>query len=364
MGYGQVRPCSAQDWPLTGFETGEFTQAPYAHEFQERFTSKIDKFLEHIWITPCHSPYSSPAMLVPKKNGKLRLVIDYRQLNKRTVKSCWPLPSADEIFDTLEGSCYFSTTDMSWVFYQLPLETGSRDYTAFSIPFGSFRWLDMPMGLIGSLPVFQTLMEKVLVGLTWKSTIPYLDDCIIFSRTAEEHIASFLEVFQRFKDATLKINPLNSEFFRQHVPFLGHIVSRDAIQADSAKTSVMRQCLVPNLALEVKSFLGLCSYYRRYVRDFAAIARPLHQLTEKKVKISTETRSPKSLWTTESLRHVVAYFSILLDERAINPVYLCKSICHRRRPCPSTEWPRASHLLCFQISQENSKSLYDNQTGT
>ena len=137
------------------------------------------------------------------------------------------------------------------------------------------------MGLTGSPPVFQSLMEKFLVGLTWKSTIPYLDDCIIFFRTAEEHVARLREVFQRCKDANLKINPLKCEFFRQHVPFWGHIVSRDGIQADLAKTSAVRQYPAPKSVTEVRSFLGLCSYYWRYVRDFAAIARPLHQLTEK-----------------------------------------------------------------------------------
>ena len=156
--------------------------------FKADLQEKLDKFLEHELIEPCHSPYSAPAMLVPKKNGKLRLVIDYRQLNKQTIKSCWPIPSIEEIFDTLEGSCYFSTIDMSWGFYQLPMEEASQDYTAFSTPFGSFKWLRMPMGLTGSPNTFQSLMEKVLVGLTWKFTIPYLDDCIIFSRTIEEHL--------------------------------------------------------------------------------------------------------------------------------------------------------------------------------
>ena len=259
--------------------------------FKADLRQKIDKFLEHKLITPCHSPYSSPAMLVPKKNGKLRLVIDYQQLNKQTVKSCWPLPSTEEIFDTLEGSGVFSTIDMSWGFYQLPLEQSSQDYTAFSTPFGSFKWLVMPMGLTGSPPVFQSLMEKVLIGLTWKSTIPYLDDCIIFSRTYEEHVVRLKEVFQRFKDANLKINPLKCEFFRSHVPFLGHVVSRDGVQVDPAKTSAVRQYPIPKSVTETKSFLGLCSYYRRYVRNFAAIARPLHQLTEKKHDF---------LWTPEA----------------------------------------------------------------
>ena len=139
----------------------------------------------------------------------------------------------------------------------------------------------MPMGLTGSLPVLQSLMEGVLVGLTWKSTIPYLDDKIILSRTADEHVARLREVFQRFKDANLKINLLKCEFFRQHVPFLGHVLSPDGIQTDPAKTSALRQYLIPTSVTEVKSFLGLCSYYRRYVRNFASVARPLHQLTEK-----------------------------------------------------------------------------------
>ena len=255
--------------------------------FKKDLRQKIDKFLKHKLITRCHSPPSSPA-----ENSKLRLVIDYRQLNKQTVKSCWPLPSVEEIFHTLEGSCCFSSIGMSWGFYQLPLETNSQDYTAFSTPFGSFKSLVMPMGLTGSPPVFQSLMEKVLVGFTWQSTVPYLDDCIISSRTAEEHIERLREVFQRFTDANLTINPLKCEFIRQLVPFLGHIVSRDGIQADPAKTSAMRQYPVPKSVTEVKSFSGLCSHYRRYVRDFAAIARPLHQLTEK-TKKSTGSPKPK-----------------------------------------------------------------------
>ena len=153
------------------------------------------------------------------------------------------------------------------------------------------------MGLPASPPVFQSLMEKLLVGLTLKSTIPYLDDCIIFSRTAEEHIERLREVFQR--DANLKINPLKCEFFRQHVPFLGHIVSQEGIQGDPAKTSAVRQYPVPKSVTEVKSFLGLCSYYRRYVRNFASIARLLHQLTEKTKEFHW---NPESQYAFEQLK--------------------------------------------------------------
>ena len=184
---------------------------------------------------------------------------------------------------------------MSWGFYQLPLEKNSQDYTAFSTPLGSFKRLVMPMGLTGSPPVFQSLMEKVLVGRTWKTVIPYLDDCIIFSRTAEEHIARLREIFQRFKDANLKIDPLKCEFFHQHVPFLGHIVSRVGVQADPAKTSALRLYPIPKSVTEVQSFLGLCSYYRRYVRDFAAISQPFHQLTGKTKEIHWNPKPTRPL---------------------------------------------------------------------
>ena len=188
--------------------------------YKDDLQKKIDAFLEKKLITPCHSPYSAPALLVPNKNGKLRLVIDNRQLNKQTIKSCWPIPSIEEIFDTLEGCEYFTTIDMSWGFYQLPMVEESQDYTAFSTPFGSFKWLRMPMGLTGSPNTFQSLMEQVLVGLTWKTTVPYLDDCIIFCSTAEEHIERLREVLERFRFANLKINPKNVNFSELASPFL------------------------------------------------------------------------------------------------------------------------------------------------
>ena len=177
---------------------------------------------------------------------------------------------------------------MSWGFYRLPLETSTQGYTSFSTPFGSFNWLVMPMGLTGSLLVFQYLMEKVLVGLTWTNTILYLDDCNMFSRTAEENIQRLRDVYQRFKDANLKINPLHCEFFRQHVLFFGHIDSGDAIQADPAKTSAVHVYPVPTSVTEAKSFLEL-----RNVSDFAAVARALHQLTLTSFKKVDERRKRK-----------------------------------------------------------------------
>ena len=176
-------------------------------------------------ITPCHSPYSAPAILVPKKNGKLPLVIDYRQLIKQTIKSTWPIPSIEEIFDTLRGIACFTSIDMSAEFYQAPMDETSQAYTAFSTPFGSFKWLRMPMGLTSNPPNFQCLVEKVLVGSIRNICVPYLDDKIIFSSTLEEHLERLRLVLDRFRAHELKINPDKCDFFRIKVQFLGHIVN-------------------------------------------------------------------------------------------------------------------------------------------
>ena len=149
----------------------------------------------------------------------------------------------------------------------------------------------MPMGLTGSPNSFQSLMECVLMGLTWKITVPYLDDCNIFSKTAEEHLERLRQVFERFRAANLQINPTKCEFFRTRVPFLGHIISKDGSEADPEKVAAVKNFPIPTSPTEVKSFLGLCSYYRRYVKNFADIARPLHK--------ASESKSP-FLWTPEA----------------------------------------------------------------
>ena len=202
----------------------------------------------------------------PEENGKLRLVTDYRQLKKKqTIKSCWPIPSIEDIFDTLERSEYFTPIDISGGFYQLPMEEGSQDFTAFSTPFGTFKSLCMLMGLIGNPNTFQSLMEQVLVDLTWKTIVPFLDDCIIFCSTADEHIQRLREVLEKFPSANLKLNPTKCEFFRTRVLFLGHIISKNGLEADTVKTATVKKFPIPTNPTKLTPFYALCSYYRRYV---------------------------------------------------------------------------------------------------
>ena len=230
-------------------------------------------------------------MLVPKKNGELRLVIDNRQWKKQTIKSTWPIPSIEEIFDTLEGSAYFTSIDNSAGLYQVPLEKSSLDYTAFSTPFGSFKWLRMPMGLTGSSPTCQCLVEKVLVGLTWNNCVPYLDKTILFSSTPEEHLERLRIVFERFRAHKLKINSDKCDFFKKKVQVLGHIVSKHGLQVDHSKIEAVEKIPVPKSQTKVKSFLRLASYYRRFLPKFAEIARLLHKASETSTKFE---------WTPEA----------------------------------------------------------------
>ena len=252
---------------------------------------KLDAFMTVELIKPCHSPNSAPGMLIPKKNGKLRLVIDSKNLNEQTMKSCWPKPSIEATSDTLQGDAQFMTIGMSWGFYRLPMEPKIQNHTALSTPFGSFKWLRMPMGLTSSSNTFQSLMEHVLVRLTWINTVPCLDDCINFSKTPEEHIKRLQQVFQRSREANLKINPTKCAFFQTKVQLLGYVITKIGLEADPEKTAAVQNFAVPQNQTDSKSFLGLCSYYRRYVKNFVLIAGPLHK--------ASETKSPFT-WTEET----------------------------------------------------------------
>ena len=324
--------------------------------YKDDLKEKIDAFMSKELITPCHSPYSAPAMLVPKRNGKLRLVIDYRKLNEQTIKSCWPIPSIEEIFDTLQGSAYFTTIYMSWGFYQLAMEPKTQNYTAFSTPFGSFKWLRMPMGLTGSPNTFQSLMEHVLVGLTWNITVPSLDDCISFSKTPEEHIKRLQKVFQRFCEANLKINPTKCAFFQTKVQFLGRVI-RNGLEADPEKVKAVQIFSVPQNQTDVKSFLGLCSYYRRYIKNLAMIARPLHKASETKSSFTWTEETQEAFEslkkhlssTPNSLRQSLGAMTNHANKHEVTQISMPKAGCE----LDWLEWHKVERLIKEICAQSN-----------
>ena len=291
MKYPDVFSKSKGDIGLTNLvehkiDTGDakpIKQRPYRIPLskREQAEKEIKTMAENGIIEPSYGPWSSPIVMVAKKDGSVRFCCDYRKLNLVTLKDSQPLPRVDDTFDALNFSSWYSTVDMRQGFWQVRVAESDRPKTAFSIPgSGLWQFVCMPFGLANSPQTFERLVEKVLSGLSWKICLVYLDDIIIFSKTFEEHISNLDQVLQRLREANLKLSPKKCTLLQSQVTFLGHVVSKDGISTDPEKIKSVTEWPVPKNVKQVRSFLGLCSYYRRYVKHFSNLARPLHRLTE------------------------------------------------------------------------------------
>lgn len=248
-------------------------------EKREEIDKQVAALLADGVIEESCSPWASPVVLVKKKNGEWRFCIDYRRLNGITVKDAHPLPRVDDTLDALAGSLWFSTLDFSNGYWQVEVAMEDREKTAFTTGRGLYQWRSMPMGLTNSPATFQRMMELVLRGLPWQVCMVYLDDVLIYSPTFEDHFSSLREVFSRIQAAGLRLNPQKCHLAQDHVVFLGHVVSRHGLQPDPRNTDKVRTWPTPQNPTEVRAFVGLCSYYRRFIKDFARRAAPLHRLT-------------------------------------------------------------------------------------
>ena len=232
-------------------------------------------------IRPSTSPWASPVVLVPKKDGTQRFCVDYRRLNAITKKDVYPLPRIDDILDTLGGNKYFTSLDLAAGYWQVGMDDESAPKSAFVTHCGLFEFARMPFGICNAPATFQRLMEVVLSGLLWKECFAYLDDVLVSSPDFKSHLAHLQEVFNHLCKAGLKLKTKKCRFLKLTVSYLGHLITSEGIQPDPEKTSRVANYPTPTDVNEVRSFLGLASYYRRFVPGFSQIAAPLHSLLKK-----------------------------------------------------------------------------------
>ena len=263
-------------------------QRPYRVSNSQRveIDRHISNMLNQNIIQVSASPWSSPVVLVQKKDGTTRFCVDYRKLNAVTRKDSFPLPRIDDALDSLSGSKFFSTLDLQSGYHQVAMHPNSKDKTAFISHSGLYEFNVLRFGLTNAPPNFQRLMGKVLHGLDWKICLIYIDDIIIFSSTFEEHLHRLALVFTRLREANLKLKPSKCSFASNSVDFLGFVVSSDGILPNPDKIEAVRSFPVPKSVKELRSFLGLSNYYRRFVEGFSKIASPLNRLTRKDVVFS------------------------------------------------------------------------------
>ena len=244
---------------------------------------QVKDLLQKGMIEPAGGAWSSPVVLVKKKDGKWRFCVDYRRLNAVTQQDAYPLPRIDDSLDALAGSKYFSTLDLVSGYWQVPLDADAREKSAFATRSGLWKWRVLPFGLTSAPATFQRLMERVLYGLHWKSLLLYLDDIIVIAPDFKTHIQRLEEVFRRLQGAGLKLKPSKCELLQEEVRYLGHIVSPAGVATDPEKAEAVRDWPVPQGVKELQAFLGTVGYYRQYIKNFATDAGPLHRLTAKGV---------------------------------------------------------------------------------
>ena len=222
--------------------------------------------LNRRWIRKSESAYASPVVLARKKCGKMRLCIDYRELNKKTIPDQYPLPRVQEMLDSLSGMKWFSTLDLGKAYHQGQMDQDSIKKTAFILPMGLFEWIRIPFGLTNAPAAFQRSIENCLQGLRDEICAPYLDDTIVYSEDFDVHVENVRTVLRRLRKHGVKLNPIKCKLFANEVSYLGRIITQDGYKMDPKNIGavVALKELKPKTITEVRRLVGLLSVYRRF----------------------------------------------------------------------------------------------------
>ncbi|KAA0050727.1 pol protein [Cucumis melo var. makuwa] len=264
-------------------DTAPISRAPYrmAPAELKELKVQLQELLDKGFIRPSVSPWGAPVLFVKKKDGSMRLCIDYRELNKLTVKNRYPLPRIDDLFDQLQEATVFSKIDLRSGYHQLRIRDSDIPKTAFRSRYGHYEFIVMSFGLTNALAVFMDLMNRVFKDFLDSFVIVFIDDILIYSKTEAEHEEHLHQVLVTLRANKLYAKFSKCEFWLKKVTFLGHVVSSEGVSVDPAKIEAVTNWPRPSTVNEIRSFLGLAGYYRRFVEDFSRITSPLTQLTRK-----------------------------------------------------------------------------------
>ncbi|GJR27965.1 putative reverse transcriptase domain-containing protein [Tanacetum coccineum] len=261
-------------------------RAPYrlAPSEMKELSEQLKELSDKGFIRPSSSPWGAPVLFVKKKDGSFRMCIDYRELNKLTVKNRYPLPRIDDLFDQLQGSSVYSKIDLRSGYHQLRVREEDIPKTAFRTRYGHYEFQVMPFGLTNAPAVFMDLMNRVCKPYLDKFVIVFIDDILIYSKNKQEHKEHLKIILELLKKEELYAKFSKCEFWIPKVQFLGHVIDSEGIHVDPAKIESIKDWTSPKSPTEIRQFLGLAGYYRRFIEGFSKIAKPMTKLTQKKVK--------------------------------------------------------------------------------
>ena len=267
-------------------------KAPYrlAPSEMKELSEQLKELSDKGFIQPSSSPWGAPILFVKKKDGTFRMCIDYRELNKLTVKNRYPLPRIDDLFDQLQGSSVYSKIDLRSGYHQLRVREEDIPKTAFRTRYGHYEFQVMPFGLTNAPAVFMDLMNRVCKPYLDKFVIVFIDDILIYSRNKEEHAEHLRTILELLKKEKLYAKFSKCDFWISTVQFLGHIINNKGIHVDPAKIEAVKGWTSPTSPTEIRQFLGLAGYYRRFIEGFSKIAKPLTELTQKNKKYNWEEK--------------------------------------------------------------------------
>ncbi|GJS02544.1 putative reverse transcriptase domain-containing protein [Tanacetum coccineum] len=261
-------------------------RTPYqlAPSEMKELSNQLKEISDKGFIRPSSSPWGAPVLFVKKKDGSFRMCIDYRELNKLTVKNRYPLPRIDDLFDQLQGSSIYSKIDLRSGYHQLRVREEDIPKTAFRTRYGHYEFQVMPFGLTNAPAVFMDLMNRVCKPYLDKFVIVFIDDILIYSKNKQEHAEHLKLILELLKKEQLYAKFSKCEFWIPKVQFLGHVIDSQGIHVDPAKIESVKDWASPKSATEIRQFLGLAGYYRRFIEGFSKIAKPMTKLTQKKIK--------------------------------------------------------------------------------